>query len=231
MREPIEPQPPHAGDEAEAVVTALATLFLACAALYPCLDVDGGAAARTVALAALVLVAAPLCAPPAAARGFLLWCAAVACGVALCGALAFGAPALAALRVAAVLGAWLVACLAPGPDARSPARGLLTSVALAFAGLAPLWLGPAAALAGDPRVGDLALAVSPLVHLASAADLDLLRTTWFYAHSLLGSLRFTYPPWPWVLAGTSLLAALAAARSAAARARTRAACNRDASPW
>lgn len=34
---------------------------------------------------------------------------------------------------------------------------------------------------------------SPVSHLAAALDVDYLRSTWFYGHSRLGSLRFDYP--------------------------------------
>lgn len=59
---------------------------------------------------------------------------------------------------------------------------------------APLWLGP---LSVDPVVGSIAatiaLSISPLGYLAGATEVDVLRSTWLYAHSELGSVRYAYP--------------------------------------
>ena len=65
--------------------------------------------------------------------------------------------------------------------------------------LVPLWAGPAVELAGNPgRLTNTVVAVSPLTVFAVALDLDYLRTSWFYANSALGSMRYAYPGWPLV---------------------------------
>jgi len=46
---------------------------------------------------------------------------------------------------------------------------------------------------GSPGVPSVILGSSPLVHLASAAGYDLLRSPWFYGHSSLGALQVDYP--------------------------------------
>jgi hypothetical protein len=60
---------------------------------------------------------------------------------------------------------------------------------------APLWLGPVADLGAgvNPALPTAVLACSPLVHLATAAGYDLLRSQWFYGHSSLGALQVEYP--------------------------------------
>lgn len=69
-----------------------------------------------------------------------------------------------------------------------------------LAGGAPVWLGPIVERAADMQVlADLLIAISPLSYLAVIADFDYLRTPWFYEHSVLGSIRYSYPN-PWVLA-------------------------------
>ena len=66
--------------------------------------------------------------------------------------------------------------------------------ALAVLGATPVWLAPLVqALDGSAVAANLALAVSPLVHLAAATGSDLLRTDWFYRHSSIASLYFSYP--------------------------------------
>lgn len=68
-------------------------------------------------------------------------------------------------------------------------------VGLAALGATPLWLGPVAELlsGGEPAAVDTIVGMSPLTHLAVASGNDLLRNQWFYQHSNLASLRFTYP--------------------------------------
>ena len=69
------------------------------------------------------------------------------------------------------------------------------SIALgALAAAAPIWLGPVAErFAPTGALVDFIVAASPLTYLASLADHDYLRATWFYEHSALGSLRYDYP--------------------------------------
>jgi squalene-hopene/tetraprenyl-beta-curcumene cyclase len=75
--------------------------------------------------------------------------------------------------------------------------------AIALAGLsagAPVWFAPIAERLSDMQfLTDLSIAISPLSYLAVIADFDYLRTPWFYAHSALGSIRYSYPN-PWILA-------------------------------
>lgn len=67
---------------------------------------------------------------------------------------------------------------------------------LAVLTLAPLWAAPAVELAGNPAwLTDAVVASSPLTLIATALDLDYLRTSWFYANSALGSMRYAYPAW------------------------------------
>ena len=70
-----------------------------------------------------------------------------------------------------------------------------TSAVLALLGSAPLWLGPMAELLanGDTAVLDPVIGVSPLTHLAVASGNDLLRNQWFYQHSNLAALQWSYP--------------------------------------
>jgi hypothetical protein len=61
---------------------------------------------------------------------------------------------------------------------------------------APIWLAPLAEFSGNSRwLSDGIVAVSPLSAFAVALDLDILRTGWFYEHSVLGSMRYNYPAW------------------------------------
>jgi len=73
--------------------------------------------------------------------------------------------------------------------------GRTASVALALLGALPLWLGPLGELLSS-RHGwliDALVGVSPLTHLAVASNNDLLRNQWFYQHSNLANLQFSYP--------------------------------------
>ena len=73
--------------------------------------------------------------------------------------------------------------------------GRTAAIALALVGSLPLWLGPAGELlAGrQPWIIDAVVGVSPLTHLAVASGNDLLRNQWFYQHSNLAALQFSYP--------------------------------------
>ncbi len=89
----------------------------------------------------------------------------------------------------------LVACVCGIARAADPtvARVAITAVFAALSA-APLWLGHAAELLGSQSGWPSRIvALSPAAHLASAIDCDLLRTTWFYAHTPIGGLRFEYP--------------------------------------
>jgi hypothetical protein len=60
----------------------------------------------------------------------------------------------------------------------------------------PVWLGPLAETSGNSTwLTNAIVAINPLSLFATALDLDVFRTSWFYEHSALGSLRYTYPSW------------------------------------
>lgn len=73
--------------------------------------------------------------------------------------------------------------------------GRVATFALALLGSAPVWFGPAAQVAmhAYPGLIDAIIASSPLTHLAVASGNDLLRNQWFYQHSSLSGLQFSYP--------------------------------------
>jgi hypothetical protein len=79
-------------------------------------------------------------------------------------------------------------------DARELA-GRVVALALALLGTLPFCLGPVAELlsARHPGIVDIVVGSSPLTHLAVASGNDLLRNSWFYGHSNLAALRFSYP--------------------------------------
>ena len=75
---------------------------------------------------------------------------------------------------------------------RMPMPIAVTLVALFT--LSPIWAAPALELAGNPvGLTNAVVAASPLTAFAVALDLDYLRTSWFYANSALGSMRYSYP--------------------------------------
>jgi hypothetical protein len=76
--------------------------------------------------------------------------------------------------------------------------GRIAAITLAFLGSLPVWLGPTAQLLtrGHAGIIDLVVGASPLTHLAVASGNDLLRNQWFYQHSNLAALQFSYPEWP-----------------------------------
>ena len=73
--------------------------------------------------------------------------------------------------------------------------GRAAALVLAFVGSLPLWLGPRANCLprANPWIIDAAIGMSPLIHLAVASGNDLLRNQWFYQHSNLAALQFSYP--------------------------------------
>lgn len=73
--------------------------------------------------------------------------------------------------------------------------GRTVTVALALLGSMPVWLGPLGELLSRRHawIVDAVVGISPLTHLAVASGNDLLRNQWFYQHSNLASLRFSYP--------------------------------------
>lgn len=109
---------------------------------------------------------------------------------------------------AAAIEAWLRGRSVNAQGARELAGHTVVAALAAFGSL-PLWLGPAGELLSARHDGavDVVLALSPLVHLAVAADNDLLRNDWFYQHSSLAGLQYGYPG----LVGTVLSYAAACA--------------------
>lgn len=74
---------------------------------------------------------------------------------------------------------------------------------------APVWLAPVAELSGNSiGITNAIVAISPLSAFAVALDVDYLRTSWFYEHSVLGSLRYSYPSWLHYVTSFSILTIL-----------------------
>ncbi|MBS0366367.1 MAG: hypothetical protein JSR67_11170 [Proteobacteria bacterium] len=203
-------------------------MALASAAVFYVLDglAASPALALTVSGATVIALTPVFWRPGTALVQLATWCLVVtvlALGLALIAApvsaAAVARTGLVVLLVAAIVQAplWLLAvkaarvtaasCRAGGQEAAiGPGRILLMTVLLTLAA-APVWLGPTAAVLGEgSAAGAVALAVSPLVQLAVAADADLLRTPWFYSHSLLGSVRFSYPDYAYVVLGDAAVA-------------------------
>ena len=87
---------------------------------------------------------------------------------------------------------------------RMPMPIAITLVALFV--FIPIWAAPAVELARNPiGLTNAVVAASPLTAFAVALDLDYLRTSWFYANSALGSMRYSYPAWPTVCLWLSVL--------------------------
>ncbi len=60
--------------------------------------------------------------------------------------------------------------------------------------LAPLWLAPwVEYLAAHQLVTELVIGGSPFTYLTIMADLDYLRSQWFYRNTPFGGLRYSYP--------------------------------------
>lgn len=60
--------------------------------------------------------------------------------------------------------------------------------------LGPVWAAPALELAGNPQWATAGvLAASPLTTFALALDVDFLRGGWFYDHSAIATMRYSYP--------------------------------------
>lgn len=184
------------------MVLAVAACLWACVGDLQAVDASGIAWGFGFALTSLAALFSPL---PTGSGAMLpramAWSS-------LAAALAFAAPVatgMAAPLPAASLAivVWLaslalqllVACVVglARTSEHTTARVAVTAVYLALSA-APLWLGPAAQLLGSQSGWPTRIvALSPAAHLASAIECDLLRTTWFYAHTPIGGLRFDYP--------------------------------------
>jgi hypothetical protein len=190
----------------------------ACTGLWPGIDVElramtGAGAAALGAILFLLPAAVEHRSPASLALG-------AAAALALAFALALAAPAppvsattAAALGLAAALLTALTGAVAAllRPLARDPGAALAWPVAaLMAAAAAPVWLGPLLyRLEPGQAVTDLLVALSPLTHLAVAADVDYLRSDWFYRNAPFGGLRYEYPSLAAVAAGYALAGALA----------------------
>ncbi len=84
-----------------------------------------------------------------------------------------------------------------------------TVLAILFA--MPVWLGPLAEQTGHlPGLPNLIIGASPLSALAVSLDIDYLWSSWFYKHSVVGSLRHEYVSWStYVLIFTIIIAGFA----------------------
>jgi hypothetical protein len=215
---------------AQALIGGIHVVALALASAAVCYVLDELAASSPLALTlsgATVITLTPLFWRASTAIGEIAgWC--VAATLLALGLAQIAAPAppaalartgLVVLLMVATVHAplWLLAVKASsvtGVSSRAgdseamigPARIVLITMILTLAA-APVWLGPMAALLGEESgTGAVALAVSPLVQIAVAADADLLRTPWFYSHSVLGSVRFSYPAYASVALGDAAVA-------------------------
>lgn len=173
--------------------------------------------ALRVAVTAVIGLIAPLfwpgnaATPARTALRIVIWSAATACVAAISLGIA-GNPGQQFTRVLAACGMLMLILLvthtvAAGLEGRlrrqsmdaETARemsGRAATLALALLGSLPLWLGPAGELlAGrrNPWIIDAVIGTSPLTHLAVASGNDLLRNQWFYQHSNLAALQFSYP--------------------------------------
>jgi hypothetical protein len=226
------------------MIVARLALLLATAALAliaaGAMASDLSPSALRVMVAAVVGLLAPLFWPgiaPTASRTALrmvTWTTALVCSAAIL-LRVFGhasQPVMPDLEVCAML--WLILMAAHAASAAIEPRlrgrtlddagaramaGVAVAVLLALLGSLPLWLGPAVELLSARQGGaiDTALGLSPLIHLAVAAANDLLRNAWFYQHSSLAGLSFSYPglaatAWAWATAGLLLTLVAMASR-------------------
>lgn len=201
------------------MVVAVAACLWACVGDMQTVDATGIAWGLGFTLTLLTALFAPL--PAGAGAGLpraMAW-SSLAAALTFAMPVATGmAPPLPAASLATVV--WLVtlalqllvACLVGLARAseQTTARIAVTAVYAALSA-APLWLGPAAQLLGSQSGWPTRIvALSPAAHLAGAIQCDLLRTTWLYAHTPIGGLRFDYPQFNAILlsylAATVLLA-------------------------
>ncbi|MEL7449226.1 MAG: hypothetical protein AAFN78_08450 [Pseudomonadota bacterium] len=149
----------------------------------------------TIALAALLLMPAVVCADfstldalrQSAAWSFLAGaCAALAVGAAVRdGGIITAAVATALVVLAGAALWWLLERNAP------PGVHWRFTTVLFLASSAPLWAAPLAEL--HAPLATLVACASPLSLLGVLMDHDYLRTAFFYQHSALGALSYRYP--------------------------------------
>lgn len=176
-----------------------------------------------ILVAAILVVAAPLCGVALAARRFrgvvpaaaFLIAALSASALWTIAALGWSDAGGRTLLSHATVGVMGLALAALGGWFGSVCRDVLDAAALSVgvALLAAFGIFAAGPLAADlpTPVVNAALIASPIVSAASAADVDLLRTDLLYRISPLAHGRFDYPAWfaPLALYGTLLLISLA----------------------
>jgi hypothetical protein len=174
--------------------------------------------------AAILVVAAPLCGVALASRRFRDGRRAAALFVTLlaasaAGTLAVGGSSPDAVRgvllshatlgvtgfALAALGAWLGSTFRDPLDAAALSTGVALVAALGLFALGPLGSNLSTGIV------NAALSASPIVSVAWAADVDLLRIDLLYRISPLAHRQFAYPMWysPLLLYGTLLLVSLA----------------------
>jgi hypothetical protein len=131
--------------------------------------------------------------------------------VVTCTALPTAVPAIILLRVAIVvfclsLLSWSLTQFFQFlfPARQNPRVCVILSIACLAA--APIWLGPLMDIyhPGD-RVINGIVSMTPLTHVAVAAQYDYLRGEWLYQNSSFGSLRFVYPGFGGIMAGYFLV--------------------------
>jgi hypothetical protein len=189
--------------------------------------------ALRVAVTAVIGLIAPLFWPGSAATPartalrIVAWSAAAACLAAIALRIA-GNPGQPFAQILAACGMLLLILLvthavAAGLEGRLRAQSgdaetaremaaRAATLGLALLGSLPLWLGPAGELLAGryPWIIDAVVGMSPLTHLAVASGNDLLRNQWFYQHSNLAVLQFSYPsPAQLILSYGSVFLALA----------------------
>jgi hypothetical protein len=196
-----------------AILAVAATLVLA---VLGATATDVQPSAQRVAVTAVIALIAPLFWPGKAATRvgtalrIAVWSSAAAllAGVAL---LVAGGPGHTLARTAtACVGLFLILLVthsvaagleglvhtrAGDAEGAREMAGRTAATALAILGSLPLWFGPAAELLANREewILDAVVGVSPLTHLAVASGNDLLRNQWFYQHSNLAALRYSYP--------------------------------------
>ncbi|MDP1902507.1 MAG: hypothetical protein Q8K96_18960 [Rubrivivax sp.] len=209
----------------------LVAVWLALAALGATAP-DVQPSALRVMVTSVVALLAPLfwpggaATPARSALRVLAWSAAAACLAALAlrilgnpvqpwvriaEACAMLVPILLLTHVAAALLEALLRALSFDAQSAFEAASRTVALALAALGSLALWLGPVAELLSGRRAWaiDAVLSLSPLTHLAVASGNDLLRNQWFYQHSNLAALQFSYPglaelAWAYALVGLAL---------------------------
>jgi hypothetical protein len=86
----------------------------------------------------------------------------------------------------------------------------LCTIALLLTISLPLWASPLVQTAAGGKMTDLIIALCPVSYLAVLADVDFLRSEWWYRHMPYGGMRYSYPDaLPLTLAALAALAAIA----------------------